>query len=122
MHERSLVRALIRQAEEFAAESGGGRVTEVAVSLGEFSGVDARLFALAFDDLKPGTPLGAARLKIEEVDLEGRCDRCGASFAIEGFRFVCPDCGGTAIEVVRGEELVLESLKIESTALQEVEP
>ncbi|MEM8863916.1 MAG: hydrogenase maturation nickel metallochaperone HypA [Planctomycetota bacterium] len=111
MHERTLVRALIAQVEELVAEPDC--VTNITVSLGDFSGVDARLFALAFDELKPSTRLSEAALQIDEVDLEGRCETCGHEFAIQRYRFKCPVCGGTCIQVIRGEELTLESVVVE---------
>ena len=83
------------------------------MSLGEFSGVDASLFALAFEELKPPTSLHGSTLSIQEVGLEGGCQDCGHKFPIERFRFVCPACGGVQIEVLRGEELMLESLVLE---------
>ncbi|MCA9102592.1 MAG: hydrogenase maturation nickel metallochaperone HypA [Planctomycetales bacterium] len=110
MHETSLVQALIRQVERLMADHDAVRVTEVSVSVGEFSGVDAELMQFAFLREIEGTALRDARLTLAAVPLEARCVACGHLFAVGGFRFECPRCESRHIEVVRGEEMVLETV------------
>lgn len=113
MHELSLARALLRHVEELRIRHGGGGIRSARVSVGEFSGVDAELLRIAFGRSTVGTCLHGAELLVEQVPLEARCGDCGTEFAVSGFRFVCPDCGGRTTEVVRGEELMLESVTFE---------
>jgi Zn finger protein HypA/HybF involved in hydrogenase expression len=47
MHERSLIRALIRQVGQLVSVNGAQRVSRIVVRIGELSGVDAKLFMLA---------------------------------------------------------------------------
>ena len=96
-----------------AAERPGARVKRVALTVGEFAGVDSELIRLAFADLTLATELSDAQLCLEEVPLTGECTACGAEFRIEQFRFVCPKCDGRAIQVLRGEGLMLEQIDFE---------
>jgi Zn finger protein HypA/HybF involved in hydrogenase expression len=54
-----------------------------------------------------------ARLEMECVPLEAGCQGCGAEFAVERFRFICPKCGSGALDILRGEGLVLQSVTME---------
>jgi hydrogenase nickel incorporation protein HypA/HybF len=117
MHELSLARALLRQIEELRASRSSGTVRSARISVGEFSGVDAELLQLAFGRSTQGTSLECAQLVVETVPLEAHCRDCRTQFPVLQFHFVCPGCGGRATEVVRGEELMLESVTFE-----EVEP
>jgi hydrogenase nickel incorporation protein HypA/HybF len=113
MHERSLVRALLRQVQQVADENSAGQVVSIRVRIGEFSGVEPELLASAYDDLIQGTPLCDATLDMEQVTLEGACDQCGNRFRIEHFDFQCRRCGSLHVTACGGEELLLESVKFE---------
>lgn len=113
MHERSLVRALLSQVERLVADHDGERVVRIEVSLGEFSGVDAELFRLAFEELKIPTRLSSAELAVQKTGLEGRCEQCGRQFPIRRFQFECLGCGCRRVTILRGEELMLESVTLE---------
>ena len=115
MHERSLVKALIRQVEDLAREHPDSRVLSIRVRIGEFSGVEADLLAGAYDDLVPDTPLCGARLSIEKVPLEAVCEQCGNKFQIQRFHFVCGKCGSLRLTLHGGEELLLDSVTFEES-------
>lgn len=112
MHELSLARTLVRQVEELAAQHGAAGVSIVRVSVGEFSGVEAELLESAVRTCSAGTLLEAAEINVLRVPLEVRCSVCSAEFHVCGFRFRCPDCGATDVQVLRGEELMLESVTL----------
>lgn len=113
MHERSLVRALLRQVQAVAAENPASRVVSIRVRIGEFSGVEADLLASAYDDLVADLPLRGAALIMERVPLEAICEQCGSQFRIERFRFQCDKCGSLKLSLRGGEELLLESVTFE---------
>jgi len=113
MHERSLVRALLRQVEGLAAEHPENRVVQVRIRVGEFSGVEPDLLAMAYDDLVCETQFRGAVLAMERVPLEATCDSCGQAFRIERFQFQCNACGSLRLSLQGGEELLLESVVME---------
>ena len=115
MHERSLVRALLRQVEALAAEHPASRVVGIRVRLGEFSGVEAALVASAYDELVEETAFCGAKLEAEQVPLEAVCQECGERFRIEDYRFECAACGGVKLTVCGGEELLLESISMQES-------
>jgi len=113
MHERSLVRALLRQVEALAAEHAPHRVLGIRVRIGEFSGVEPELLQSAYDDMVEHTTLRGAELAIDEVPLEAVCQQCGQTFHVDNFRFECAECGSVQLTISGGEELLLESVAME---------
>ena len=79
MHEFSVVRTLLAQINDIARRNTAV-VSEVRVSIGEFSGVDADLLQSAFEQLARESSAEHARLKIERTKLQAlRSVRCGFS-------------------------------------------
>jgi hydrogenase nickel incorporation protein HypA/HybF len=107
------VRALLREVEKLAVEHSNSHVVSVRVRVGEFSGVNADLLAMAYDEMVQDTPLRGAALAMERVPLEGVCDDCGNRFRIERFRFQCDKCGSARVTLRGGEELQLDSVTLE---------
>jgi hydrogenase nickel incorporation protein HypA/HybF len=64
--------------------------------------------AFAFELLAPGV-----ELEIVEIPARGACRACGAETALPAFPLCCEWCGSTAVDVVRGEELSVESLEVD---------
>ena len=113
MHERSLVRALLRQVEALAAEHVPHRIIGIRLRIGEFSGVEPELLRSAYDDLAEHTTLRGAELAIERVPLEAVCRQCGTRFHVNNFRFECAKCSSAELTIAGGEELLLESVTME---------
>ena len=113
MHEQSIVRALLRQVEELAADQPGRRVLTVRVSVGEFSGVDADLLHSAYDELVADSLISGAKLELTIVPIVASCLTCAHEFIVQNFRFRCPQCDEVRVKIIRGEGLVLESITLE---------
>ena len=113
MHERSLVRALLRQVQAIAEDHWPNCVRAVRVRIGEFSGVDAELLAAAYAELAAETALCHAELIIDRTTLQAQCRRCGRKFQIQEFTFECPTCASRDLAILGGEELLLDSITLE---------
>lgn len=113
MHEYSLARSLLDQVTKLSAQHGAARVVAVQLRVGEFSGIEPELLRTAFADLSAETEGGSPRVEIDVVPLTARCDRCGSEEAVRGYRFECPQCGNCSVTITSGEELMLESLRLE---------
>jgi hydrogenase nickel incorporation protein HypA/HybF len=113
MHERSLVIALLAQVDTLRKHHDGASVLAVRVRVGKFSGVEPELFRFAFEEMSQDTFAREARLELEVVGVQARCDACGGAFDADSFRFVCPACGSGETTVTGGEELTLDGITIE---------
>ena len=72
MHEVSIVEALIEQVGEEVERAGAsGRVTRLALSIGQLSGVHSDSIRFAFELLSPGTILeGATKAPRDDIEFE----------------------------------------------------
>ncbi|MBK7585898.1 MAG: hydrogenase maturation nickel metallochaperone HypA [Myxococcales bacterium] len=111
MHEYSIVSALIRQVELEAANHRANRVGRVHLGIGELSGVDPELLALAFETFRAQTVCADAELSIRAVPALWRCPNCTQDL-VAGSRLQCEGCGHPA-ELRQGDEIMLERLEME---------
>ena len=109
MHELSIAQAIIDIA---ARHAGDARVERVHVRIGHLRQVVPSALTFAFELCTHGTRLDGAELEVEAVPIGVACPGCGMESELDGFPLACPACGGTAVEVVRGEELQVESLEL----------
>jgi hydrogenase nickel incorporation protein HypA/HybF len=111
MHELSIAGAIVAIASRHAA---GRRVTRVEVKVGHLRQVVPGSLAFAFELVAEGTELEGAELVLEEVPAAGRCRACGTEGLMTAFPLRCSACAGLDVEVIRGEELLVDSLELEA--------
>lgn len=112
MHEHSLVRSLLAQVRQLAADHGADFVEEVVVAAGPLAGVEPLLLASAFEQLATDELFRLAQLTIEQPLLELCCPSCGQSFEPVGFVFACPGCGSCETHVTRGDGVILRRVAL----------
>ena len=115
MHELSIALSILELAAEEVERQGGGDVTAVHLRLGPLSGVAREALRSAYDLAREGSPLSKAELIIEEVPLVVSCPVCSVERTLDTVHQLrCPACGTPTPEVVRGRELEVVALEIES--------
>ena len=112
MHELSLAESVVTIASRHAA---GRRVYRVHLKVGHLRQVVPSALEFAFELLTPGTELEGAELVMEPVPAAGICRACGAESELDAFPLACARCGSLDVDVVRGEELLVEELELEET-------
>jgi hydrogenase nickel incorporation protein HypA/HybF len=122
MHEASLVSSLLRQVDDLVVANGGGQVVEIRVEVGPLSGVEPLLLTEAFHRLRPSTASTNAELIVEFVGLTYRCRSCGHQDVTDVLRFVCAECGGGDVDVLAGDAVILQSIKLEQTPEESTSP
>lgn len=103
----SVLEGVLRHAE-------GRRVTHVQLKVGHLRQVVPSSLEFGWQLITRDTPADGAVLGIEEVAAVGACRACGAESRQERFPFRCGQCGGFEVEVVRGDELLIDWLEVES--------
>src|SRR5437868_13164545 len=110
MHELSIADAVAQVVFRHAA---GRRVHRVELRVGHLRQVVPSALDFAWQLITDGTALHGAELAIEEVPVRGRCRACGEETTMESFPLRCGACGGLDVELVAGEELLVDALELE---------
>lgn len=113
MHEGSIAQNLLNIALEKAKEHKAKVITMIRVKIGEFSGVNPAALEFAFDHFRQGTIAEKASLKILSSPLLGKCRMCNKIFEIKKENFSCSQCHSPEIDIISGEDLFIEEMKIE---------
>jgi hydrogenase nickel incorporation protein HypA/HybF len=112
MHELGLCESILYAVEERA---GGRPVAAIAVTVGGAHVADATALRTAFAMAAQGTVAQDAQLDINVDPPRLRCGGCGAETLQETWSPpACAQCGGVDVELVRGDELVLDEITLAS--------
>jgi hydrogenase nickel incorporation protein HypA/HybF len=110
MHELSLAGAVVATVERHAR---GRPVAVVNLRIGRLRQVVPDSLEFYFGFVAKGTVCEGARVEIEEVPAQLRCEACGKRWELAAPPFQCPDCGGVELGVEGGDELEVESIEME---------
>jgi hydrogenase nickel incorporation protein HypA/HybF len=110
LHKLAIAESVARIAGE---QANGQRVTKVHMKVGHLRQVVPSALAFSFELVIEGTPLEGAGLEMEEVPAVGKCRKCAVESRLESFPLQCRGCGGFELEILAGEELVVEYLELE---------
>jgi hydrogenase nickel incorporation protein HypA/HybF len=114
VHELALADAVVAIARDHAR---GRRVAAVDVKIGRLRQVVPDALEFAFELVAAGTEAEGAELRVEHVPVRVRCARCQGESEAAEFPLACAACGGVDVEVVAGDELLVESLELEEEPL-----
>lgn len=115
MHELSIAMSIVDGASEEASRHAGERVAAVHLRLGALSGVVKEALLFSYDLAAAGTALEGSRLVIEEVRAAIFCEDCMGERELETIQDLsCRVCRRPSANVVRGRELTIVGLELES--------
>jgi hydrogenase nickel incorporation protein HypA/HybF len=114
VHELSIAAAIVAIA---SGQAQGRRVTAVDVAIGHLRQVVPDALDFAFQLVAAGSEVEGAELRVEHVPTRLACRRCEAETEPRELSFACGRCGGTDVDVVAGEELLVEALEVEEEPL-----
>jgi len=108
MHEESLTRALLSQVVAVADANQASSVKKIEVSCGRLSGVEPLLLQEAFERIRSEhDSCRDAVLVIQDPGLPAQCRDCRETFQIQDFRFRCPFCSSSNLQILDGDCLKL---------------
>lgn len=116
MHELAVAQALVEQVESVIRQHRAQSASLIRVRIGPLSGVVAELLANAFPLAAAGSRMEHAVLDLVAAPITVRCETCGAQTEAAMNRLVCGACGDWHTRIVSGDELVLESVELETTS------
>ena len=111
MHEMAIAGSVL---DSVLRHANGKRVTRVQLKVGHLRQVVPSSLRFSWELIAKDTVADGAPLGIESVEAAGRCRDCGEESPQAGFPFHCGACGGYELDVVRGNELLIDWLEVES--------
>ena len=115
MHELSIALSIVEGALEEAETRGNLQISAIHLRLGPLAGVDKEALLFAYPLACEGTAIAGSQLVIEETQAAIYCSFCSAERnPVSIYDLHCPICGGWECRIVRGNELDISALEIES--------
>lgn len=112
MHEVGLCEGVL---DAVLRRAAGRRVTGITVRVGVLHRVAEPAFDQAFALVSAGTDAEDATIDLRLVPVRAKCASCGAETESPDLVVVCPSCGSSELDVLAGDELVLESISVSSS-------
>src|ERR1700722_11094123 len=108
MHELGLCSSIVDAVEKRAGERQVARVT---VRVGRLHHVHPEAFDQSFAVAAMGTVVEDATAELVLLPVIAHCSSCNTSWECDEVPIACPSCNAVEIDLVGGDELVLESIE-----------
>ena len=103
----SVLESVLRHAE-------GRRVTHVQLKVGHLRQVVPSSLEFSWELITRDTVADGADLGIERIEAVGKCRKCDEETPQHGFPFRCGACGDYGLELVSGNELLIDYLEVDN--------
>lgn len=113
MHETSLARQVLDAVLQRAERHGASRVRAVRGWVAETESLSPESLSFHFSAHARGTKAEGARLLLNLIHVEARCQACGRTYAPEHHLLLCPGCGSTDGKVLQQTGLAVTSIDVE---------
>ena len=113
MHELSIAQNIIDIIKEKAKDLNFSKVLEIRLKIGTLRAVDPEALDFCFSIAARDTIVHGAKLLIQRAPVLGSCQDCKKDFEVDNFYFVCPECKGTRVKTIQGNELQIIDLEVE---------
>lgn len=114
MHELSIALSILDIVAEESARLGGVPGV-VHVEVGPLSGVVKAALCAAFDLAREESGFANLELIVKETEVAAWCEACDDERPIVSIQdFTCRECGAPVSRIIRGEELHVTGLEIET--------
>ena len=114
MHELGIAESIVSTINKTMESNSYTTVSGIGLRIGEMTDIVEDSLRFGMEALTKGTSLEGVDVTIEIVPLQGRCKKCQEEFRIVEFLFVCPGCKSVEIEIIKGKELDISYLEVET--------
>ena len=114
MHELAVAQALVEQVNAVIDQHQASSATAIRVRIGPLAGIVPELLASAFPLAAAGSRMEHAELDLVDAPIQVRCQACGAETDAAMNRLICGACGDWHTRIISGDELLLESVELET--------
>ncbi|MGH2520390.1 MAG: hydrogenase maturation nickel metallochaperone HypA [Chloroflexota bacterium] len=90
----------------------GANVRAVNLRVGDLQRMQPESFDLHWQVHAQDTPAAGAAVHITAIPVRIRCDLCRRESQLGDVTLLCPHCGSAQVEVLAGDELIVESVEL----------
>jgi hydrogenase nickel incorporation protein HypA/HybF len=116
MHELTLIKNVLDIVLQVSRDNGGRKVEGVHLKIGTLRQVVPEFLQFAFEAVVTGTEAEGATLTWSLVPLRVHCHQCEEEFDAEQLDWRCTYCGATGGQIVRGDELIVDTVELAEEA------
>jgi hydrogenase nickel incorporation protein HypA/HybF len=116
VHELAVAQALVDQVDAVITQHNATQASLIRVRIGPLAGVVPELLASAFPLAAAGSRMEHAELDLVAAPIRVRCQTCDAETEAAMNRLVCGACGDWHTQLLSGDELLLESVELETAS------
>ena len=113
MHELPVTESILKIALSRAERAGAARITDLHLVIGRLASIVDDSVQFYWEIISRGTIAEGATLHFRRIPVELVCSQCRNRFAPPGDDFACPQCGSSHVQVVAGEDFMLEAIEVE---------
>lgn len=116
MHELYIAESILNCVKDLLpANVRPSSVKRIDVRVGRLDAVVPESLNFMFDAIKAAHGMSQAGLRIRCISVRCRCGDCRREFSIELPIFICPDCGGKRVDVLRGRGITVRKIIVEDS-------
>jgi hydrogenase nickel incorporation protein HypA/HybF len=116
MHEMAVTQNILAITLAHAERAGAKRVNVIHIKLGQLSSLVDDSIRFYWELIAQDTMAEKADLRFTRVPAQVVCLDCGSEFPLPKDSFLCPQCRSERFRVRAGDEMVVESIEVESLA------
>ena len=114
MHEMGVLLNIVDTVEEVARQNQVKKIHELALDVGELTGVMPQYMDACWSAVQEQYPLFAGtHLKMNVIKGRGICNECGKCYDLVEHNGVCPGCKASRYRVISGDELIIKDIAVE---------
>jgi len=113
MHELAITQDMFDLIMEQASKAKAKKIGKINLVIGGMTGVVEDCMQFYFDFISKDTIAEGASISFTLIPPEARCRNCNKSFKLKEFDWACPYCQSSAMEIIAGKELFVESIEVE---------
>ena len=110
----SLAENVLQIIEDAAREQKFTHVKTVWLEIGQLSCVEPDALRFHFEVVTRDSIAHQAQLKIIKIPGHGCCNQCATEMPLDSIYDLCPNCGNYDIRIIRGDEMRVKELLIDS--------
>jgi len=114
MHELAVTENLLEIAIRHGNTAGARKISNLYLVIGQLSSIVDDSVQFYWDIVSRGTVAEGAKLHFHRKSIQIFCKDCNHQYTPISDDLACPNCGGTQIKVISGEEFYLEAIDVET--------